>query len=192
MSALNTPRTASVLTAHGELAELLAWWRDLDSNVRLDAAADEARRLLVAEARLLDDERYDDWLAGWADDGLLWVPLDRASNPAADQALYLDDVRRLGERIRWRRQTNAWSQHPAPRTVRAVGNVESFVAADGTLRTRSSVIIHEHRDGRAECWSGHQFHLFTAADGERRRRQHRKIVVLPALRGPVTHPAVVL
>ena len=120
------------------------WWRSVPSPMPLDDDLDAARRHLVAEARLLDDERLDDWLAGWAPDGILWVPTRPASHPGADQSFFLDDVRRLRERVKWRRQSSAWSQHP-PRAHGTVGRPTSSHTSrdDGALHVRSSLTIVE-------------------------------------------------
>ena len=36
---------------------------------------EELEAFVYAEAELLDDGRYEDWLALFADDGIYWVPL---------------------------------------------------------------------------------------------------------------------
>lgn len=184
--------TQSVVARYDELAALLAWWRAAGPSLPDDPdTAAAAAAELVAEARLLDDERFDSWLAGWSADALLWVPLDATHHPGADQSLYLDDRRRLGERLRWRAQQNAWSQHPAPRTVRAVGNVEAVLTAGDVMRVRSVVVIHEQRAHSAHVWAGHQYHELVGGDDGRWLRR-LKVIDLPTLRAPVDHPSVVL
>lgn len=173
-----------VLATYDDLAAMVRTWRSLDTTNLGDG--EEAAPLVVPEARLLDDRRFDEWLAGWTDDGALWVPLDPMAHPASDQSFYLDDVRRLRERVAWTLSSVAWSQQPAVSTVRQVTNVESYRTADG-LHVRSVLVLHEHRAAVSRSWAGHQLHLF--APGERLRA---KVLLMPALRSAIPHPGVLL
>ena len=67
-------------------------WQD-DARIVTDVAVrDEFRRLLEREARLLDQLRYDDWLALYAPECVYWVPsTPNAGDPAARDR---DHVRR--------------------------------------------------------------------------------------------------
>jgi len=175
-----------------QLASLLDWWRHVPPETRLDDDRDAARRALVAEARLLDDARLDEWLAGWDADGVLWVPIDATSNPGTDQSFYLDDVRRMRERVAWRGQSSAWSQQPPVRTVRSVANIESRLADDGSLHVRSSLTIFEQHGQTSHAWSGHQFHVLAPERGDGARRRVVKVICVPGLAVAVPHPGVIL
>ena len=55
---------------------------------RMDRADPQTHLIefVLAEARALDEARYDDWLALFADDGHYWVPLTaRASRIRSDK-----------------------------------------------------------------------------------------------------------
>jgi 3-phenylpropionate/cinnamic acid dioxygenase small subunit len=171
---------------------MLEWWRTVPAMTVLDDDRDAARRAVIGEARLLDDDRLDDWLAEWEPDGILWVPIDAGSNPGADQSFFLDDVRRLRERVEWRRQSSAWSQRPAVRAVRSVANVESHLADDGSLRVRSTLTIVERRGDKSHTWAGHQFHVLAPATSDGVRRRRVKVICIPELGAAVPHPGVVL
>ena len=41
-----------------------------------DFTSDDIIDFIYAEARMLDEGRYDEWLALWLDDGHYWMPLD--------------------------------------------------------------------------------------------------------------------
>ncbi len=176
---------AAVLARYDELAGLLA---GMDARPRADPdLSAAAAAALLHEARLLDAGRFEDWLAGWTDDAVLWVPLSRAAHPGADQSLLLDDRRRLAERVEWRRDPSAWGQQPPSLTTRVVGGVEAWAATTG-LVTRSSLLIDEHRHGRHQQLAGCQIHELVGGDLRRRT----KILVVPALGTGVRNPSFLL
>ena len=102
-----------------ELIANFSDWQDDDRAVTDVAIRDEFRRLLEREARLLDQLRYDDWLAMYASECVYWVPsTPNAGDPRREIAIMFDDRRRLEDRIYRMRTGFAWSQAPASRTVR--------------------------------------------------------------------------
>ena len=176
---------AAVLARYDELGELLT---GMDARPRADPGLSAAAAAaLLHEARLLDAGRFEDWLAGWTDDAVLWVPLSAPAHPGRDQSLLLDDRRRLAERVEWRRDPSAWGQQPPSLTIRIVGGVEAWAAADG-LVTRSSLLIDEHRHGRHQQLAGCQIHELVGDDLRRRT----KILVVPALSTGVRNPSFLL
>ena len=177
---------AAVLARYDELAALLAGMDDRPvADPDLSAAAAPA---LLHEARLLDARRFEDWLAGWTDDAVLWVPLSAPAHPGTDQSLLLDDRRRLAERVDWRRDPSAWGQHPPSRTTRVVGSIEAWPEPGGELVTRSTLLIDEYRHGRHQAVAGYQIHELRAGMSQRRT----KILVVPALSTGVRNPSFLL
>ncbi len=176
---------AAVLARYDDLAGLLS---GMDGRPQADpdlsAAASAA---LLHEARLLDAGRFEDWLAGWTDDAVLWVPLSVPAHPGTDQSLLLDDRRRLAERVEWRLDPTAWGQQPPSRTTRIVGGVEAWATPAG-LVTRSTVLIDEHRHGRQQQLAGYQIQELTGDDYRRRT----KILIIPALATGVRNPSFLL
>ena len=176
---------ATVLARYDELSALLAGMDDRPrADPDLSAAAAAA---LLHEARLLDAGRFEDWLAGWTDDAVLWVPLSPVAHPGADQSLLLDDRRRLDERVEWRRDPSAWGQQPPSRTTRIVGGVEAWPAPGGVV-ARSTLLIDEHRHGRHQQLAGCQIHELVGDDLRRRT----KILVVPALATGIRNPSFLL
>jgi 3-phenylpropionate/cinnamic acid dioxygenase small subunit len=128
-----------------ELIENFSGWQD-DAQVISDVAVrDEFRRLLEREARLLDQLRYEDWLAMYARECVYWVPsTPAAGDPRREISIMFDDRRRLEDRVYRLRTGFAWSQAPASRTVRLVTNVEVFATArDDARMVRSNFLISE-------------------------------------------------
>ena len=176
---------AAVLARYDELAVLLA---GMDDRPAADPDLSAATMpLLLHEARLLDSGRFEDWLCGWTDDAVLWVPLSAPTHPGTDQSLLLDDRRRLAERVDWRQDPAAWGQQPPSRTTRIVGGVEAWPAPRG-LVTRSTLLIDEHRHGRHQQLAGCQIHELVGDDLRRRT----KILVVPALGTGVRNPSFLL
>src|SRR5712675_1195538 len=133
MTAAPNPSRSSYYVDDALYRELIANFSDWQDDQRAitDAATrDEFRRLLEREARLLDQLRYDDWLALYAPECIYWVPsTPSAGDPRREISVMFDDRRRLEDRIYRFRTGYAWSQAPASRTVRLVTNVEVFATA---------------------------------------------------------------
>ena len=55
---------------------------------------DELEAFVLAEARLLDERRFSDWLALFAEDGVYWVPTNprQASPQEAASGLWRFDI----------------------------------------------------------------------------------------------------
>ncbi|MDR7521907.1 MAG: aromatic-ring-hydroxylating dioxygenase subunit beta [Armatimonadota bacterium] len=86
--------------------------------------AEEAERFLFAEARLLDERRFEEWEALFTDDGVYWLPIDPDRDPSQAVAIIYDDRRRLHERVYRLTKTPVLDQNPPSRTIRFVSNVE--------------------------------------------------------------------
>jgi benzoate/toluate 1,2-dioxygenase beta subunit len=144
-----------------ELLENFSDWQNDARAVTDVAARDEFRRLLEREARLLDQLRYDDWLAMYASECVYWVPsTPNAGDPRREIAIMFDDRRRLEDRVYRLRTGFAWSQAPASRTVRLIANVEVFsTACDDVRMLRSNFLISEFWGDETRVltgWAGHR------------------------------------
>jgi 3-phenylpropionate/cinnamic acid dioxygenase small subunit len=137
------------------------WQKDELAIERADER-DRFRLLIEKEARLLDQLRFDEWLAMYAPECIYWVPgTPEAGDPRREIAISFDDRRRMEDRIYRLRTGYAWSQAPKSRTMRMVSNVEVFAAKQGSARmVRSNYLISEFRvDGTRYLsgWCGHRF-----------------------------------
>jgi 3-phenylpropionate/cinnamic acid dioxygenase small subunit len=128
-----------------ELIENFSGWQDDAQAITDVAIRDEFRRLLEREARLLDQLRYEDWLAMYARECVYWVPsTPAAGDPRREISIMFDDRRRLEDRVYRLRTGFAWSQAPASRTVRLITNVEVFgTVRDDARMLRSNFLISE-------------------------------------------------
>ena len=136
-------------------------WQRNDRLVSDVAERDRFRGLIETEARLLDQLRFDEWLALYTPECLYWVPTSPdAGDPRQEVSISFDDRRRMEDRIFRLRTGYAWSQAPKSRTVRMVSNVEVFSTGDENARmVRSNFLISEFRvDGTRLLagWCGHR------------------------------------
>jgi 3-phenylpropionate/cinnamic acid dioxygenase small subunit len=121
------------------------------------AACDDVPRLLFHEARMLDERRYDEWLHLFAPECVYWVPSrSPPADPRTETAIYLDDRRRLHDRVAAIRTGFFHAQNPPSRTRRMLSNVEQWSAADGGVRARANLVIWEHRKGETRAHPGWQ------------------------------------
>jgi 3-phenylpropionate/cinnamic acid dioxygenase small subunit len=150
----------------GLIADFSDWQRE-DREIADPAERDRFRRLVEREARLLDQDRLEDWLAMFAAECIYWVPATAAAgDPRREVAISFDDRRRLEDRIFRLRTGFAWSQKPKSRTVRAISNVEVFAARTAEARmVRSNLLISEFRGFETRILSGWCGHQFVPADG---------------------------
>ena len=125
-----------------DLAAAFTDWAREDRAVADPALRDRCAQLLAREARLLDERKFEDWLGLFAPECLYWVPGTPGGDPRKEVAVCFDDRRSLEGRVYRLRTGYAWSQVPASRTARVVGNVEVF-------RTSEPSTLMEI--GRASC-----------------------------------------
>ena len=167
-------------------------WQDDSRAIADPAARDEFRRLLEREARLLDQLRYDDWLALYASECIYWVPsTPTAGDPRREISVMFDDRRRLEDRIYRFRTGYAWSQAPASRTVRLVTNVEVFATArDDCRMLRSNFLISEFWGDETRVltgWAGHR----VVRDGQGWKIQAKQVNLIDCDQS-IRNPSIIL
>ena len=85
------------------------------------------RRRTVSDSgdRLVDTDRFEEWLELFTADCLYWVPTVVAgADPTTQLCTAFDDHRRLEDRIVRLRTGTAYSQVPPSRTCRTLSNFE--------------------------------------------------------------------
>lgn len=136
------------------------------------AALSQATHLLVHEARVIDQRRFDDWIELFTDDCLYWVPVvPGGGDPTREVSHAFDDRRRLTDRLYWLGTGLAFCQIPPSRTRRLVSNVEVVDDPDtGARLVRSNFVVHEFRAGRTRAYAGWYGHVFASVDDRWRIR----------------------
>jgi len=147
-----------------DLAAGFTDWQREDRRLTDPTLLESCRGMLYLEARLLDDGRFEDWLALFADECLFWVPGSPGGDPKKEIAVSFDDRRQLEGRIYRLRTGHAWSQVPQSRTSRLVGSVEAFRGeSDAVCMVRSSFLITELRNGETRTFAGWNAHRLARA-----------------------------
>lgn len=116
---------------------------------------------LIHEARLLDERRFDDWLALFTDDAWYWVPIEPGQQSPHDTvSLMYDDRRLLETRVRRLSHPHVHAQEPASRTSHLIGNVtvEEHGPGAGELTARSKFQIIEYRRDAQRLFAGTCLH----------------------------------
>jgi len=128
----------------------------------LDAAIPAAfADFIIQEARLLDERRFREWMALFADDGTYWVPAVPDQQSPFDQAsLFYDDRDLMKTRVDRLEHPRIHVQTPPSRTAHLVGNiaVEEQDTAKGEYVIGSTVIMVEYRDDVQRVFAGRQHH----------------------------------
>jgi benzoate/toluate 1,2-dioxygenase beta subunit len=148
---------------YAELVRSFSGWNG--NGIPDTAIREQCRMLLEREARLLDQGRFEDWLALYSAQCIYWIPATPGGDPRREVAVAFDDRRRLEDRVYRLRTGHAWSQAPASRTVRLVTNVEVFPGNEERLLVRSNFLTTDFRTGETRFWSGWCGHRLRLRDG---------------------------
>jgi 3-phenylpropionate/cinnamic acid dioxygenase small subunit len=127
---------------------------------------DEAEDILYEEARLLDERRYEDWLAMLTRDAIYWIPCNgEGSAPDREISIAYDDFARLRDRIDRLMSGMAHAQSPPSKTRRVIGNVQIAEGDGEQALVRSAVLLYELRHGRERIYAGRMEHRMRTIDG---------------------------
>lgn len=137
----------------------------------------EIQKWLYREARLLDDERFQDWLQTLAPDIHYWMPLrenrfrrDRRPQPtpATSSSVFNDDFEDLVLRIKRFETGLVWSEDPPPRVSHIVTNIEVLDGdAVAGLSVHSNVsILRSRRQDEEVTFNARRRDLFRKVDGQ--------------------------
>lgn len=140
----------------------------------------EVEAFLYLEARLADENAYEEWLALWDEEALYWVPcVTGGADPELDVSLIHDNRHRIEERIRRLGSGKVPSQVPPSQLCRVIGNIE--IEPDGldVVIAHSTFHLTELRNHRMRTWVGRTQHrLRLASDVAPRYRMVMKKVML--------------
>ena len=106
-------------------------------------------QFLYHEARLLDEQRLEEWLALFTDDATYWVPLEQGQkDPVTTSSIIYDDRTLLELRVKQARHPRAHSRLPLARTVHQVSNI----MVKDELTVHSNLVLVEFRQEKQRVW----------------------------------------
>jgi len=125
----------------------------------------EAEDFLYREARLLDERRFEEWLALFTDDARYWIPPSEHTDALREASLVYDDRETLFDRVERLRSPAAHAQAPPSRTRHFITNVEVEDGDDHLVTVYSNLIIYEARLGQERSLAARcEHHLHFADD----------------------------
>jgi 3-phenylpropionate/cinnamic acid dioxygenase small subunit len=108
---------------------------------------------------LLDDGKFDDWLALLTEEAHYWVPSEPNQGSPLDTVLLMyDDRRFLETRVRRLASPRIYSQEPRSRTSRTLNNMTIERRSGNEIETRSKFIMVEFRRNQQRLFAGTSFH----------------------------------
>ena len=149
----------------------------LDPSVREQPDIRALERFLYNEARLLDEQKWQEWDALFTEDGEYWVPATPGQPDGINHQSIMYETKMLrAVRLKRYSHPNAFSLQPLPRSVHVVSNVmlDSFDADDGSCVVNSRFIMFQYRRGVQHTFGGNVTHqLAHTTDGDYRIRRKR-------------------
>ncbi|WP_029066123.1 aromatic-ring-hydroxylating dioxygenase subunit beta [Labrenzia sp. DG1229] len=101
---------------------------------------------LYEEARMLDEGRYDEWLALWLEDGHYWMPLDyKQTDPHLVTSLLYEDMFMLRLRVERLNGARTFSQKPKSRCHHVIQRPFIDEMTDNRVVTSTSMHYVETR-----------------------------------------------
>ena len=137
---------------------------------------------IAHEARLLDEQRFDEWLALFTEDGRYWVPLAGAAQAegAAHNSLADEDRLLLALRIQRLKNPKAHSQHPRSRCQHVLqAPVQVGSASDGACELHTPFLYIESRGERQLLLAGTSTHRLVRV-GDQWRIRCKRVDLLDA------------
>ena len=129
---------------------------------------DDIIDFIYAEARMLDEGRYDEWLALWLPDGHYWMPLDyKQADPITATSLLYEDHFMLRLRVERLNGERTFSQKPKSRCHHVIQRpfVDAFDANVGHFVTCTNMHYVETRLDEQQLLALTATHELSLVDG---------------------------
>jgi 3-phenylpropionate/cinnamic acid dioxygenase small subunit len=139
---------------------------------------EEFRRIesfLYHEARLLDEQRLEEWLELFTDDATYWVPLEHdQADPVETSSIIHDDKTLLELRVKQARHPRAHARTPLARTVHQISNVVIEDDKKNEIQVNSTLVLVEFRAEKQRVWGALVEHRLRR-EGEDFRIAHKRV-----------------
>ncbi|HEY4040461.1 MAG TPA: aromatic-ring-hydroxylating dioxygenase subunit beta [Rhodopila sp.] len=137
---------------------------------------EEVIAFVYREARLLDEQRFDEWLELFTEDGCYWMPLEHGQTDRRLTASLMDeDVLLLRIRVERLKGIRTYSQKPKSRCHHLLQQPQVDVFDPDASRYSVWTAMHyvETRQERQELYAAWATHDLTDVDGALRIRMKR-------------------
>lgn len=114
------------------------------STMELAELKAEIEHFLFLEARYIDEQRWDDWLALYHESAVYWVPTNRHQvDPLQQASLIYEEKSGLKLRIMRRKHPQAHSVNRMPESTHLISNImlDQIDDATGGIRVSSTFIM---------------------------------------------------
>ena len=139
---------------------------------------EQIENFLYREARLMDENAYDEWLALWDDDALYWVPAnDDDIDPQRHVSIVYENKTRLEDRIMRLKSGAAYAQDPKSRLRRVIANIEIEDGENGTVTVYSNFNLTELRRSQQRTFAGRTQHKLRP-DGASFKIAYKKVLLV--------------
>jgi 3-phenylpropionate/cinnamic acid dioxygenase small subunit len=123
-------------------------------------------KFLFREAVLMDEHRYEEWLALWTGDGVYWIPCAHEdADPLRHVSIIYDNRAKLGDRVARLQSGGVLAQDPKPRMRRVISNIEIARASDTEATVASNFVLIQARGADQTIWCGRSIHTLREQDG---------------------------
>ncbi len=139
-------------------------------------------RFAVHEARLIDEQRFDEWLDLFTEDGHYWMPLEMGqTDPVLQQSLFYDDMVLMRIRVERLKGARTFSQKPKSRCHHVLQTPEVDAADADANRYVTWTPFHylETRLDEQVMFAGWSRHHLTVVDGALKMTLKRVDLVNP-------------
>ena len=144
---------------------------------------EQVQAFLYSEARCLDDQDWDGWLAHYAPTATFWMPAwddddTLTEDPQREISLiWYGSKQGLEDRVfRIRTERSSATSLPEPRTSHNITNVELLEAGDGLVRVRFNWISLSFRYKTTDTYFGASFYTIDTS-GENFEITEKKVVL---------------
>lgn len=141
-------------------------------------------QFVLDEAKALNEGRYEDWLALFADDGCYWVPLDgeRQPDPVNHASIAYEDALLLAIRVRRIGSPRAHSMAPGVRSLHVVQQprVEASQSQGDEYRVSAPFVYVEVKGERQFMLAGTWRHRLRVQSDNRLRIVQKRVDLLNA------------
>lgn len=124
---------------------------------------------VLQEARLIDEQRFDEWLEMWAPDGRYWMPLEYGqTDRSAHNSLFDDDLLLLRIRVERLKGAKTYSQKPKSRCHHLLQAPVVEARGPAEWQTWTAFQYVETRYDEQTLYAGWSRHTLVELDGRLR------------------------